>query len=254
MSSFYFEVCKDRLYTTGKDSKHRRSAQTALHASLGAVLAACSPMVPFTAEDIYPVLCGRDWTTCGEESRHEPSEGSSQNKVFDAKTVPGGSLFRVLTWHEAKEALNADYGQSLCTNYGGPWPVLDNFDTLQCIDAELEKAWVPVGALRDDVQRVIEVARKEKKAVGSSLDAAIELIGDWQSHPEARTALEAFGDLSEIFVVSQVDFVQHEEAECFAEEDGIKLKCPLAVMWRSSKGGPAAWEKVPPLLELQRGL
>ena len=53
MSSFYFEVCKDRLYTTGKDSKHRRSAQTALHASLGAVLAACSPMVPFTAEDIF---------------------------------------------------------------------------------------------------------------------------------------------------------------------------------------------------------
>ena len=27
---------------------------------------------------------------------------------------------------------------------------------------------------------------KEKKAVSSSLDAAIELIGDWQSHPEAK--------------------------------------------------------------------
>ena len=50
-----------------------------------------------------------------------------------------------------------------CLN-GGPWPVLDNFDTLQCIDAELEKAWVPVGALRDDVQRVIEVARKGKES------------------------------------------------------------------------------------------
>ena len=61
------------------------------------------------------------------------------------------------------------------------------------------------------------------ETVTPSLDAAIELVGDWQSHPEARIALEAFGDLSEIFVVSQVNFMQHEEADSFAEEDGIKI-------------------------------
>ena len=148
------------------------------------------------------------------------SERSSESKVFDVDTVPGTSLFRVLSWHEhetvkkEKHHLGMQEKQSV-----GPWPVLDHFETSSCIDHALETAWTPVGALREDVQRVIEVARKEKKAVGSSLEAALELVGDWQSNPEARVALEAFGDLSEIFVVSQVKFVQRDGAgECFAEE------------------------------------
>ena len=31
MSATYFNILKDRLYTLGRDSRERRSAQTALH-------------------------------------------------------------------------------------------------------------------------------------------------------------------------------------------------------------------------------
>jgi isoleucyl-tRNA synthetase len=150
-------------------------------------------------------------------------ERSSESKVFDVDTVPGTSLFRVLSWHE-HEGLKKEkkrYGRHEKQS-DSPWPVLDHFETSSCIDHALETAWIPVGALRENVQRVIEVARKEKKAVGNSLDAAVELVGDWRRDPEAKVALEAFGDLAEIFVVSQVRFVQQDVAEeCFAEETGV---------------------------------
>ena len=53
LSSFYFEIVKDTLYTSGKTSKERRGVQTTLHHALGALLAVIGPIIPFTAEDIY---------------------------------------------------------------------------------------------------------------------------------------------------------------------------------------------------------
>ena len=63
--------------------------------------------------------------------------------------------------------------------------------------------------------------------MGSSLEAAVELRGDWARRPEARAALEAFGDLADIFVVSEVRFVQENAAdtgdsEVLAEEEAEK--------------------------------
>ena len=232
MSSFYFEVCKDRLYTAGRDSKDRRGAQTVLHASLGALLATCGPLVPFTAEDIYQY-----YAVALEDLRIERGVANggvkrdrlSECKVYDANTVPGFSLFRVLCWHESKETkeMKVQFGKLDSNNNRELWPVLDKFDKSTCIDHGLEAAWKPVGTLRSDVQRVIEVARKEKKSVGSSLEAGIELVGDWQNHANTRAALEAFGDLSEIFVVSQVYFVQQQDegaAECFSEEGSVVIE------------------------------
>jgi isoleucyl-tRNA synthetase len=58
MGSFYLDVIKDRLYTTGADSIPRRSAQTAMHHIAEAMVRWFAPILSFTAEEIWAALPG----------------------------------------------------------------------------------------------------------------------------------------------------------------------------------------------------
>ncbi len=53
MSAFYLDVLKDRLYTTAPNSKQRRSAQTVLFEILTNLAKILSPILAFTAEEIW---------------------------------------------------------------------------------------------------------------------------------------------------------------------------------------------------------
>jgi len=53
LSNIYFDVLKDRLYTSAKKSKARRSAQTALYRLLDALVRLLAPMISFTAEEVW---------------------------------------------------------------------------------------------------------------------------------------------------------------------------------------------------------
>ena len=53
LSAFYFELCKDRLYADGADSRERRAVLTVLAVALETVTKAIAPILPHTAEDIY---------------------------------------------------------------------------------------------------------------------------------------------------------------------------------------------------------
>jgi isoleucyl-tRNA synthetase len=59
LSSIYFDVLKDRLYTTATKSHPRRSAQTALYRLTHALVRLFTPILSFTMEEI--------WTHLGEE-------------------------------------------------------------------------------------------------------------------------------------------------------------------------------------------
>jgi isoleucyl-tRNA synthetase len=56
LGSFYLDILKDRLYTTGPKSLARRSAQTALHAITHAMLRWMAPFLSFTAEEAWKVF------------------------------------------------------------------------------------------------------------------------------------------------------------------------------------------------------
>jgi isoleucyl-tRNA synthetase len=56
LSSFYFDILKDRLYTHATHSRERRSAQTALWHILNALTCLIAPILPFTAEEIYGAM------------------------------------------------------------------------------------------------------------------------------------------------------------------------------------------------------
>lgn len=56
MSAFYLDIIKDRLYTENLDSKARRSAQTVMFDSLVALVKMVSPVLSFTAEEIWAAM------------------------------------------------------------------------------------------------------------------------------------------------------------------------------------------------------
>ena len=59
LGGFYLDVLKDRLYTTGADSLPRRSAQTAMHHVLEALVRWLAPILSFTAEEIWGHMAGQ---------------------------------------------------------------------------------------------------------------------------------------------------------------------------------------------------
>ncbi len=53
LSAVYFDVLKDRLYTSAPNSKARRSAQTALYRVTHALTRLSAPILSFTAEEVW---------------------------------------------------------------------------------------------------------------------------------------------------------------------------------------------------------
>jgi isoleucyl-tRNA synthetase len=56
LSSFYFDVLKDRLYTFAPKSRGRRSAQTAVYRIASTLLRLIAPITVFTAEEVWKHL------------------------------------------------------------------------------------------------------------------------------------------------------------------------------------------------------
>jgi isoleucyl-tRNA synthetase len=56
LSSFYFDVLKDRLYSDGVDSVSRRSAQTVLAEILKALVRIMAPILSFTADEVWQFM------------------------------------------------------------------------------------------------------------------------------------------------------------------------------------------------------
>jgi isoleucyl-tRNA synthetase len=73
LGGFYLDILKDRLYTTPADGQPRRSAQTAMHHVLQAMVRWLAPILSFTAEEMW---------------KHLPGAASAPASVF------------LTTWHE----------------------------------------------------------------------------------------------------------------------------------------------------------
>jgi isoleucyl-tRNA synthetase len=58
MSSTYFDILKDRLYTFASRSRGRRSAQTVLYEILKGLAGLMAPILSFTSEEVWQYLPG----------------------------------------------------------------------------------------------------------------------------------------------------------------------------------------------------
>ena len=68
MSSFYLDILKDRLYTSGTDSLLRRAAQTVLYEIVNGLIRLMSPILSFTATEAWESLHGLDQKAPLEQS------------------------------------------------------------------------------------------------------------------------------------------------------------------------------------------
>src|SRR5262249_31296332 len=60
LSSTYFDVLKDRLYTAPPSSPERRSGQSALYLVTHTLLRLCAPLLAFTSEEAWGFLVKRE--------------------------------------------------------------------------------------------------------------------------------------------------------------------------------------------------
>jgi isoleucyl-tRNA synthetase len=139
LSAFYFDICKDRLYTHGKNSLSRRAAQTVTLEILSSLSRFLVPVLSHLAEDLYT---------------HMPE-----------------AVKRYLADHEfynpELKLANKDYKKSILL---ANWPALKE----QFIDDELASKWQDILELRDIANKELETLRAEK-VIAKSLEAELTL-------------------------------------------------------------------------------
>ncbi|MBV8881214.1 MAG: isoleucine--tRNA ligase, partial [Planctomycetaceae bacterium] len=89
MSSIYFDVTKDRLYTSGKSSRERRSGQTAMYDILVALVKMLAPMLCHTMEEVWGYLPAREADSVHLASWPAPAPAEKEarwEKIFKVRT------------------------------------------------------------------------------------------------------------------------------------------------------------------------
>jgi isoleucyl-tRNA synthetase len=71
LGAFYLDILKDRLYTSGAESKARRSAQTALYQITHSLVRLMAPILSFTAEELWQHFTGSNEDSVFFHTLHE---------------------------------------------------------------------------------------------------------------------------------------------------------------------------------------
>lgn len=80
MGAFYLDILKDRLYTAGRDSAIRRSAQTAMYHVLEEMVRWIAPILSFTSEEIWKLLPGERESSVFMETWYEGPAGAADER------------------------------------------------------------------------------------------------------------------------------------------------------------------------------
>ncbi len=83
LSAFYYDVLKDRLYTKAGKNKSRRSAQTAVWKITSALVRIITPILVFTAEEIWKFLPKASGDPASVHMAEFPSEGELRGGVAE---------------------------------------------------------------------------------------------------------------------------------------------------------------------------
>ncbi len=97
LSSFYFDVLKDRLYCDAADGRLRRSAQTVVHRIARDLCLLLAPVLPFTSDEAFSLLPGG-------------APGDVHLALFPAREPPDEAL--LARWGELLE-LRAEVNKTL---------------------------------------------------------------------------------------------------------------------------------------------
>jgi isoleucyl-tRNA synthetase len=193
LGGFYLDILKDRLYTSGTDSRARRAAQNALHQLTHALVRWMAPILSFTGEEV--------WTQLAAPS---PTLPRAAGEGADAmpKPIYDDSVF-LHTWHELPDPCplpnplplrGTEVPQAGEGADAGPKTINE---------ADLLERWARIRAVRADVQKELETVRAAG-GIGSSLQAEVTL----HASPATQALLAPLGDdLRFVLITSQARVV-----------------------------------------------
>ena len=142
LGGFYLDILKDRLYTAGRESRSRRSAQNALYQILQRLVRLMAPILSFTAEEIWALTGG----------------GKDQDENVSVFTH---------TWDEFPAE-------------GYPQELLDRWDRIRGIRAEVQKQLEEArgaGKIGSSLQAEVEIrASGDKLALLQSLQDDLRFV------------------------------------------------------------------------------
>jgi isoleucyl-tRNA synthetase len=88
LGSFYLDILKDRLYTSGENSSARRAAQSALHHITHTFMRLITPILSFTADEIWQALnLGEDKSVFEDLWYDLPAHGLQANRIEAWQTI-----------------------------------------------------------------------------------------------------------------------------------------------------------------------
>jgi len=185
LGGFYLDILKDRLYTSGADSRARRAAQNALYHLTHALTRWMAPILSFTGEEV--------WTQLAAPS---PTLPRPAGEGANAGPKPINDSVFLHTWHELPDPCphpnplpQAGEGAN-----AGPKPINE---------ADLLERWTRIRAVRAEVQKELETVRVAG-GIGSSLQAEVTL----HASPATQALLAPLGDdLRFVLITSQAQVV-----------------------------------------------
>jgi isoleucyl-tRNA synthetase len=181
LGGFYLDILKDRLYTSGADSRARRAAQNALHHLTHALTRWMAPVLSFTGEEVWAQLAS-------PLPNPLPQAGEGAN----AGPKPIDDSVFLHTWHELPDPcpLPNPLPQAGEGTNAGPKPINE---------AELLERWTRIREVRAMVSKELETVRVAG-GIGSSLQAEVTL----HASPETQALLTPLGDdLRFVLITSQ---------------------------------------------------
>ncbi|HWW76206.1 MAG TPA: class I tRNA ligase family protein, partial [Pyrinomonadaceae bacterium] len=175
LSARYFDIIKDRLYTSAPRSHARRSAQTALNYIADALARLLAPVLSFTADEIW-------------ENLPEVKLAAVARKTVDDRVAGGGAV-------DPDSVVDEGFTTPPSVHMA-EFPVALSAER----EAGLLERWARLFEVRDAVLRALEEARTAK-LIGSSLEAHVRLEAKRATYELLEHYRE---DLRYVFIVSQV--------------------------------------------------
>jgi isoleucyl-tRNA synthetase len=152
LGGFYLDILKDRLYTCGRESRARRSAQTALWHIAQSLVKLMAPILSFTAEEAWRVLQNRKEGSVFEELWHAiPPSGLDRASLEDwgnIRQVRELVAKKIERKREQKELGSSLQAELAIQGHGA------GFKSLKRLDGELKFAFLVSETKLEEVEGV----------------------------------------------------------------------------------------------------
>ncbi|MDQ1315213.1 MAG: Isoleucine--tRNA ligase, partial [Pseudomonadota bacterium] len=210
LGGFYLDILKDRLYTSGADSRARRAAQNALFHITHALVRWMAPILSFTGEEVWSELSGAPLPNPDETTSHSTKPASGQVAGYPPQAGEGEDAGPKAMASpplpnpppQAGEGANATPKAINDSVFLHTWHQLP----AQADEMDLLERWTRIRAIRAEVQKELETVRAAG-GIGSSLQAEITL----HASPDTQALLAPLGDdLRFVLITSQARVVAAE--------------------------------------------